>query len=57
MDEAALRAIGLANGTLRRIKILGTGELAKKLVVVANAISASARTTAPFSRMKPPPCW
>src|ERR1700733_10096975 len=31
VDEAALRTIGLANGTLRRIKILGSGELTKKL--------------------------
>src|ERR1041385_3560609 len=31
VDEAALRSIGLANGRLQRIKILGTGELSKKL--------------------------
>jgi large subunit ribosomal protein L15 len=44
VDEAALRAIGLVNGGSDGVKILGTGELAKKLVVVADAISASART-------------
>jgi large subunit ribosomal protein L15 len=43
VDEAALRSLGLANGTLRRIKILGTGELGKKLTVSAHAFSASAR--------------
>ena len=43
VDEAALRGAGLANGTLRRIKILGTGELGKKLTVSAHAFSASAR--------------
>ena len=43
VDEAALRSHGLANGTLRRIKILGTGELGKKLTVSAHAFSASAR--------------
>src|SRR5277367_2951728 len=31
VDEAALRGLGIANGRLRRIKILGSGELAKKL--------------------------
>ena len=37
-------SLGLANGRLPRIKILGSGELAKKLVVSAHAFSASART-------------
>src|SRR5207302_2328729 len=43
VDEAALRSLGLANGRLPRIKILGTGELTKKLTVSAHAFSASAR--------------
>jgi large subunit ribosomal protein L15 len=43
VDEAALRSLGVANGTLRRIKILGAGELSKKLTVSAHAFSASAR--------------
>jgi large subunit ribosomal protein L15 len=44
VDELALRTIGLANGRLSRIKILGTGELTRKLTVVAHAFSGSART-------------
>lgn len=44
VDEAALRAVGLANGRSDGVKILGTGELTKKLVVVVSAISGSART-------------
>ena len=44
VDEAALRSLGLANGRLSRIKILGTGDLMKKLTVSAHAFSASART-------------
>jgi large subunit ribosomal protein L15 len=43
VDEALLRKIGLANGTVKRIKVLGDGELKKKLTVVAHAFSASAR--------------
>ena len=43
VDETALRSLGLANGRLPRIKILGTGELEKKLTVSAHAFSASAR--------------
>ena len=44
VDEKALRATGLANGkSSGGIKILGDGKLAKKLTVVANAFSASAR--------------
>ena len=41
VDEALLRQTGLANGTLKRIKVLGNGELKKKLTVVAHAFSAS----------------
>jgi large subunit ribosomal protein L15 len=44
VDEAALRILGLANGRGDGIKILGGGELTKKLSVSANAFSASAKT-------------
>ena len=44
VDEAALRTAGLANGRLDRIKILGTGELSRKLTVSAHAFSASAKS-------------
>ncbi len=40
----ALREAGLANGPVKLIKILGDGELTKKLTVSAHAFSASART-------------
>jgi large subunit ribosomal protein L15 len=43
VDEAALRRAGLANGRAGGIKILGDGEVAKKLSVCAQAFSASAR--------------
>jgi len=43
VDEAALRAIGLANGRGDGVKILGGGELKKKLTVSVHAFSASAR--------------
>jgi large subunit ribosomal protein L15 len=43
VDEATLRARGLASGKSDGIKILGDGELSKKLTVCANAFSASAR--------------
>jgi len=43
VDEAALRAIGLANGRAAGVKILGNGELSKKLTVSASAFSASAK--------------
>ncbi len=43
VDETALRAAGLANGRSSGIKILGDGELSKKLTVSAHAFSASAR--------------
>jgi large subunit ribosomal protein L15 len=44
VDELALTAIGLSNGRSDGIKILGNGELTKKLTVIASAFSASART-------------
>jgi large subunit ribosomal protein L15 len=43
VDETALRAVGLAKGRSSGIKILGDGELTKKLTVSAHAFSASAR--------------
>src|SRR5262245_32824435 len=43
VDEETLRREGLANGG-PRIKILGGGELTKKLTVHAHAFSASARS-------------
>jgi len=44
VDETALRSVGLASGTACGIKILGNGDLTKKLTVVVSAISASAKT-------------
>ena len=43
VDEAALRSVGLANGRSGGVKILGDGELTKKLTVSAHAFSASAK--------------
>jgi large subunit ribosomal protein L15 len=43
VDETALRSVGLANGRAHGIKILGEGELSKKLTVSASAFSASAK--------------
>jgi large subunit ribosomal protein L15 len=43
VDEAALRVAGLANGRASGIKILGSGELTRKLTVSAHAFSASAK--------------
>jgi large subunit ribosomal protein L15 len=43
VDEATLRKAGLANGRADGIKILGNGELTKKLIVCAHAFSASAK--------------
>jgi large subunit ribosomal protein L15 len=43
VDETALRSIGLANGAADGIKVLGTGDLTKKLTVVVSAISTSAK--------------
>jgi large subunit ribosomal protein L15 len=44
VDVESLRKAGLANGPVQRIKILGDGELAKKLTVKAHAFSAAARS-------------
>jgi large subunit ribosomal protein L15 len=43
VDVEALRKAGLANGKAAGIKILGDGDLTKKLTVSAHAFSASAR--------------
>ena len=43
VDVDSLRKAGLANGRAAGIKILGDGELAKKLTVTAHAFSASAK--------------
>lgn len=40
----AIRKAGLANGQVKLIKVLGDGELTKKLLVSAHAFSATART-------------
>ena len=43
IDEARLRSSKLVRGRLDRLKILGDGELTKKLTVHAHSFSASAR--------------
>jgi large subunit ribosomal protein L15 len=43
IDEKVLREAGLVNGTWDGVKILGGGELTKKLSLKVNGISASAR--------------
>jgi large subunit ribosomal protein L15 len=43
VDETMLRSVGLANGRGDGIKILGGGEVTRKLSVSAHAFSASAR--------------
>jgi large subunit ribosomal protein L15 len=43
VDLAAFKQAGLCNGKSDGVKILGTGELTRKLTVSANAFSASAR--------------
>jgi len=44
VDEQSLRGAGLANGRSDGVKILGNGDLTKKLNVSAHAFSASAKT-------------
>jgi large subunit ribosomal protein L15 len=44
VDEAALRRLGLAKGPGDGIKILGDGEVTKKLSVSAHAFSAAAKS-------------
>src|SRR6186997_1218289 len=43
VDEPALRERGLVNGRGDGVKVLGDGELSKKLTVCAHAFSVSAR--------------
>lgn len=43
VDEAALRAAGLVNGRGDGVKVLGDGDLGRKLTVCAHAFSGSAR--------------
>lgn len=43
VDVEAMRKAGLANGPVKRIKILGDGNLKKKLTVAAHKFSSSAR--------------
>lgn len=43
VDEVALRACGLVRGHKDGVKILATGELTKKLTVVADKFSAAAK--------------
>src|SRR5213592_981246 len=43
VDLDAIRKAGLANGPVERVKILGDGDLTRKLTVTAHAFSASAR--------------
>ena len=43
VDEMAMSAVGLSNGACDGIKILGSGELTRKLTVIASAFSASAK--------------
>jgi large subunit ribosomal protein L15 len=44
VNEASLREMGLINGRGDGVKVLGTGELKKKLTVTAHAFSATAQT-------------
>lgn len=44
VDEAALRNVGIVNGPADGVKILGDGELTRKLTVVVNSYSASAKS-------------
>lgn len=43
IDVEAIRKAGLANGPVKLVKILGDGELKKKLTVIAHKFSASAK--------------
>ena len=43
IDEALLRESGLVRGKVAGVKILGDGELTKKLTITAAKVSASAR--------------
>ncbi len=43
VDSVLLRKVGLISGKLERVKVLGTGDLTRKLTVVAHAFSSSAK--------------
>lgn len=43
VNEETLRAKGLVKGAFDQIKVLGNGELSKKLTVAVDALSASAK--------------
>jgi large subunit ribosomal protein L15 len=43
VNEQALRDAGLLKGRIDAIKVLGNGDLERKLTVVADAVSGSAR--------------
>lgn len=44
VDEKAMREAGVARGNAVRIKVLGDGEIDRRLIVHAHAFSASARS-------------
>lgn len=43
VDENTLRSVGLVQGTCDAVKLLGNGELTKKLNITVDFVSASAR--------------
>tara|TARA_R110000850_G_scaffold258835_5_gene385573 strand:- start:1275 stop:1559 length:285 start_codon:yes stop_codon:yes gene_type:complete len=43
VDEKSLRACGLIKGTFDGVKLLGMGDLSKKLTVAVDKVSASAK--------------
>ena len=43
VDEQVLRDVGLIRGTIDGVKILGIGELTKKINITADKVSASAK--------------
>ncbi len=43
VDVAAMEAAGLASGPVKLIKILGEGEITRKLTVIADGFSATAK--------------
>lgn len=43
IDQAALRKAGIVKGRCKLVKILGTGEIDRKLTVAADGFSASAK--------------
>ncbi len=43
VSEESLRACGLVNGRCDKVKILGTGDITKALVITVGAVSATAK--------------